>query len=84
MADDGYERWARNSETGEPIPPRAQPDTYPYPRGGMRPERDEPEPWEVEEERHAWEASAASAPIVHERAAGLSRYQAASGQGRSH
>jgi hypothetical protein len=34
-----------------------------YPRGEMRIEHSEPETWEVEEARHAWEPSQARAPV---------------------
>lgn len=55
-----------------------------YPRGYMRLERGEPEPWEVEEQRYAWEAPASSLSAHDELIAGTSEHRATPGQGGTH
>ena len=53
-----------------------------YPRGYMRLEEGEPEPWEVEEQRYEWRAPADSISDVEELHAGASEHQVHSGTGR--
>ncbi len=55
-----------------------------YPRGYMRLERGEPEPWEVEEQRYEWQPPLPTASDVYEPVAGMEGHQAAQGQGGTH
>jgi hypothetical protein len=56
-----------------------------YPRGYMRLERGEPEPWEAPEQRYAWEPAAGTAPpIVFEGVGGTFTHHAVPGQGGTH
>jgi hypothetical protein len=53
-----------------------------YPRGYMRLERGEPEPWEVEERRYAWEPPRASRSGAH--GPGTHEQHGLPGQGGTH
>ncbi len=55
-----------------------------YPRGYMRLEEGEPEPWEVEEQRYGWKAPADSVSDVEELPAGASEHQVNPGQAGTH
>jgi hypothetical protein len=56
-----------------------------YPRGYMRLERGEPEPWEVRERRYAWQPSpAASTPIAYEGVGGSFAHHPMPGRGGTH
>lgn len=56
-----------------------------YPRGYMRLERGEPEPWEAPERRYAWEPAAGAAPaITYEGVGGTFMHHAVPGQGGTH
>lgn len=55
-----------------------------YPRGYMRLERGEPEPWEVDERRYAWEPPDSSLSGHDELIAGTSEHSATPGQGGTH
>lgn len=55
-----------------------------YPRGYMRLEHGEPEPWEVEERRYEWEAPADSVSDVHDGVEGIFEHEATPGQGGTH
>jgi hypothetical protein len=55
-----------------------------YPRGYMRLERGEPEPWEVEEKRYAWQAPADSVSDPKEADIAAHSEHPAAGQGGSH
>jgi hypothetical protein len=55
-----------------------------YPRGYMRLENGEPEPWEVDERRYDWEPSDTSLPIAFEGVGGVFVHHAAPGQGGTH
>jgi hypothetical protein len=55
-----------------------------YPRAYMRLERGEPEPWEVEEQRHEWNAPADSVSDVYEPVGGKDQHHATPGQGGTH
>jgi hypothetical protein len=55
-----------------------------YPRGDLRLGHIEPEAWEVEEPRHAWEPSEAHGPVACEKTATPFAHAAAMGQGRTH
>jgi hypothetical protein len=55
-----------------------------YPRGYMRLENGEPEPWEVEEQRYDWEAPPSSQSAKHELVAGLANHYGSPGQGGTH
>lgn len=55
-----------------------------YPRAYMRLERGEAEPWEVNEQRYAWEAPADSVSDVYELVSGHDHHAATPGQGGTH
>jgi hypothetical protein len=55
-----------------------------YPRGYMRLEEGEPEPWEVEEQRYQWNAPADSISDVEELHAGAKGHQVHPGQAGTH
>jgi hypothetical protein len=55
-----------------------------YPRGYMRLEEGEPEPWEVEEKRYEWRAPADSISDVEELRAGGGEHQGHPGQAGTH
>jgi hypothetical protein len=55
-----------------------------YPRGYMRLEEGEPEPWEVEEQRYEWEAPADSMSDVEELHASAEEHQVHPGQAGAH
>lgn len=55
-----------------------------YPRGYMRLERGEPEPWEVEERRYAWEAPPWSLSSRDDSVAGSPDHYGSPGQGGTH
>ena len=55
-----------------------------YPRGYMRLEHGEPEPWEVEEQRYEWEPPAASRSAKFELLAGMANHYGSPGQGGTH
>ena len=55
-----------------------------YPRGYMRLEEGEPEPWEVEEQRYEWEAPADSISDVEEAYTGASEHLVHPGQAGTH
>jgi hypothetical protein len=55
-----------------------------YPRGYMRLEEGEPEPWEVPEQRYEWEAPADSISDVEELHAGAREHQTHPGQAGTH
>ncbi len=55
-----------------------------YPRAYMRLERGEPEPWEVQEQRYAWEAPPDSQSHLFEPIAGQEEHFASPGQGGTH
>ena len=55
-----------------------------YPRGYMRLERGEPEPWEVEEQRYEWAAPPESASSLYEDVAGMEGHKPSQGQGGTH
>ena len=55
-----------------------------YPRGYMRLERGEPEPWEVEEQRYEWNAPAESISDNYELISGTDEHKATRGQGGTH
>lgn len=55
-----------------------------YPRGYMRLERGDPEPWEVDEKRYEWEAPSDSISDVYEPVGGMEGHMPAQGQGGSH
>jgi hypothetical protein len=55
-----------------------------YPRGYMRLERGEPEPWEVEEQRYEWNAPAESISDSYELISGADEHKATPGQGGTH
>jgi hypothetical protein len=55
-----------------------------YPRGYMRLEEGEPEPWEVEEQRYAWETPADSISDVEESHAGAREHHVQPGQAGTH
>ncbi len=55
-----------------------------YPRGYMRLERGEPEPWEVEEQRYEWEAPEQSASSLFEPVVGMEGHTPSQGQGGTH
>ncbi len=55
-----------------------------YPRGYMRLERGEAEPWEKEERPYEWKAPADSVSDVHEPVSGMNEHEATPGQGGTH
>lgn len=55
-----------------------------YPRGYMRLEEGEPEPWEVEEQRYEWKAPADSISDVEEKHAGAREHRIHPGQAGTH
>jgi hypothetical protein len=55
-----------------------------YPRGYMRLEEGEPEPWEVEEQRYEWKAPADSISDVEELPASAKEHQVNPGQAGTH
>lgn len=56
-----------------------------YPRGYMRLERGEREPWEAPEQRYAWEPAEETAPgVVYEGVGGTFLHHAVPGQGGTH
>jgi Gluconate 2-dehydrogenase subunit 3 len=55
-----------------------------YPRAYTRLERGEPEPWECEEKRYAWEAPESSVSAAYEYIAGLPEHLGSPGQGGTH
>lgn len=55
-----------------------------YPRGYMRIEHGEPEPWEVDEQRYAWDAPADTLSHVEEAHGTGKEHQATPGQGGTH
>lgn len=55
-----------------------------YPRGYMRLEEGEPEPWEVDEQRYEWDAPADSISDVEEPHAGLREHMIHPGQAGTH
>lgn len=55
-----------------------------YPRGYMRLEHGEPEPWEVDERRYEWDAPADSVSDVPEAVGGWIGHEATPGQGGTH
>lgn len=55
-----------------------------YPRAYMRLERGEPEPWEVNEQRYAWQAPEDSVSDVSELISGHDQHHATPGQGGTH
>ncbi len=55
-----------------------------YPRGYMRLERGEPEPWEVDEQRYAWDVPDSSLSGRDELIAGTTEQGATPGQGGTH
>ncbi len=55
-----------------------------YPRGYMRLEHGDPEPWEVEERRYDWQAPKTSLSGKHELIAGTTLHRAVPGQGGTH
>lgn len=55
-----------------------------YPRGYMRLERGDPEPWEVDEKRYEWEAPANCVSDTYESLRGASEHDATPGQGGTH
>jgi hypothetical protein len=55
-----------------------------YPRGYMRLEEGEPEPWEVEEQRYEWDTPAESISDVEELHAGAKGHQVHPGQAGTH
>jgi len=55
-----------------------------YPRGYMRLEGGQPEPWEVDERRYDWEPPETSLPIEYEGMAGTFLHHALPGQGGTH
>ncbi|MGH9741145.1 MAG: gluconate 2-dehydrogenase subunit 3 family protein [Candidatus Acidiferrum sp.] len=55
-----------------------------YPRGYMRLEHGEPEPWEVEEQRYEWAAPPGSPSAQFTQVAGMSEHKGSPGQGGTH
>jgi hypothetical protein len=55
-----------------------------YPRGYMRLENGEPEPWEVEEHRYEWAAPASSLSGEYKPIAGTTEHYATPGQQGTH
>lgn len=55
-----------------------------YPRGYMRLENGDPEPWEVEEKRYEWQAPLGSPSADFGAIAGMSEHPGAPGQGGTH
>lgn len=55
-----------------------------YPRGYMRLEGGEPEPWEVNEKRYEWEAPAGSPSTEFSLVAGMGVHRGSPGQGGTH
>jgi len=55
-----------------------------YPRGYMRLENGEPEPWEVREDRYGWSAPVYSKTHLYEFVAGLEDHYGSPGQGGTH
>jgi len=55
-----------------------------YPRGYMRLENGEPEPWEVEERRYLWEAPTGSPSAKFDPVAGAAEHKGSPGQGGTH
>lgn len=55
-----------------------------YPRGYMRLEGGEPEPWEVKEQRYAWAAPPGSPSATFNPVGGLSDHKGSPGQGGTH
>lgn len=55
-----------------------------YPRGYMRLERGEPEPWEVEEQRYEWKPPVETASDVYEPIGGMQGHRPPQGQGGTH
>ena len=55
-----------------------------YPRGYMRLEQGEPEPWEVEEQRYEWEAPPDAFPTRRSRTSPLTVNILPHGQGGTH
>ena len=55
-----------------------------YPRGYMRLENGEPEPWEVRERRYQWDAPAGSPSAKFTHVGGLPEHKASPGQGGTH
>lgn len=55
-----------------------------YPRGYMRLERGEPEPWEMDEQRYEWEAPETSLSGKMEPIAGAAEHRDTPGQGGTH
>jgi hypothetical protein len=55
-----------------------------YPRGYMRLEHGEPEPWEVKEERYVWRAPPSARSHLFSPVLGLADHYAQSGQGGTH
>jgi len=55
-----------------------------YPRGYMRLEGGEPEPWEVDERRYEWAAPANSPSAKFTKVGGAGEHQASPGQGGTH
>lgn len=55
-----------------------------YPRGYMRLERGEAEPWEVQEQRYAWDVPPSSRSGLHETHGGAVEHHGMPGQGGTH
>lgn len=55
-----------------------------YPRGYMRLEEGEPEPWEVDEQRYAWAPPADTISNIEEPRGGTEEHQTHQGQGGTH
>ncbi|MGH9327459.1 MAG: gluconate 2-dehydrogenase subunit 3 family protein [Terriglobia bacterium] len=55
-----------------------------YPRGYMRLERGEPEPWEARERRYAWQAPVGSLSGAYDPVAGTFEHLGVAGQGGTH
>ncbi len=55
-----------------------------YPRGYMRLEHGEPEPWEVEEQRYVWAAPGWTLSTSHEPVGGMADHYGSPGQGGTH
>jgi hypothetical protein len=55
-----------------------------YPRGYMRLERGEPEPWEAEEQRYLWEAPPSARSARNEAVASADQHLGGPGQGGTH
>lgn len=55
-----------------------------YPRGYMRLENGEPEPWEVDERRYAWKAPTGSPSAKFDPVAGATEHKGSPGQGGTH